>query len=201
MRQFDTFRSTVRWLVAVAAAAFVAAIPTRLASHHVAVGFPFTWLTRQEIVTFGEQPHSFSLSLLLLDIALVLAVFIALRLSRVKRTLKIAFGVIAVAIVVLLLAIILPELPTYRFAWVDAARSESNIQDAQIIDELGDTNGPYRLVKDIVGGVGKAFDFDLTFDGRSTNWTRPVSNHMWFVVSVFENRRGNQFAIVRKRRD
>ena len=81
MRPFHTFRSTVRWLVAIATAMFVAAIPTRLGSHDVAVGFPFTWHTRLEVVTLGEQPHSFSLSLLLLDIVLVLIVFIALRIG------------------------------------------------------------------------------------------------------------------------
>jgi hypothetical protein len=81
MRQFHTFRSTVRWLVAIAAAMLVAAIPTRLGSHDVAVGFPFTWHTRQEVITLGEQPHSFSFSLLLLDIVFVLAVFIALRIG------------------------------------------------------------------------------------------------------------------------
>lgn len=81
MGQFDTFRSVVRWLVAITAATFVAAIPTRLGMHYLAVGFPFTWRTRQEIVTSGEQPHSFSLWLLLLDIALVLVVLVLLRIA------------------------------------------------------------------------------------------------------------------------
>jgi len=67
--------------VAIVAATFVAAIPTRLSTHDLAVGFPFTWRTRQEIVTFGEQPHSFNLWLLLFDIALVLVVFVLLRIA------------------------------------------------------------------------------------------------------------------------
>lgn len=79
MRYFHRFRSLVRWLVTIAAATFIAAIPTRLSMHDLAVGFPFTWRTRQEIVTLGEQPHSFSLWLLLLDVALVLVVFVVLR--------------------------------------------------------------------------------------------------------------------------
>jgi len=81
MRQFDTFRSVVRWLLAITAATFVAAIPTRLSMHYLAVGFPFTWRTHQEIVSSGEQPHSFSLWLLLLDIALVVVVFVLLRIA------------------------------------------------------------------------------------------------------------------------
>ena len=79
MRQFHKFRSAVRWLVAIVAAALVAAIPTRLSMHNLAVGIPFTWRTRQEVVTSGEQPHTFTLWLLLLDIAIALAVFAMLR--------------------------------------------------------------------------------------------------------------------------
>ena len=78
-------------------------------------------------------------------------------------------------------------------------RAVGHIEDAEIVDELGDTNGPYILVRGIVGGVGKPFDFELTFNGRTTSWSQPVSNHMWFVATVFENRRGNQFAVIRKR--
>ena len=78
MRQFHTFRTVVRWLVAIVAAAFIAAIPTRLSSHDHAVGFPFTWYRLQEILTLGEQ-SSLSLRLLLLDIALVLAALVVLR--------------------------------------------------------------------------------------------------------------------------
>ena len=81
MRQFHQLRSTVRWLVAIAAATFVAAIPTPLSMHDLAVGIPFTWHTRQEIITLGEQPHSFTLWLLLLDIAIVLAVLTLLRIA------------------------------------------------------------------------------------------------------------------------
>jgi len=81
MQQFHTFRSVVRWLVAVAAATFIAAIPTRLSSHDLAVGIPLTWHTRQEVITLGEQPHTFSLWLLLVDIALVLVALVMLRIS------------------------------------------------------------------------------------------------------------------------
>ena len=62
-----------RTLVAIVAIV-IAAIPTRLGSHDVAVGFPFTWYTRQEVITFGEQPHTFSFLLLLSDIAIALLV-------------------------------------------------------------------------------------------------------------------------------
>jgi len=115
-----------------------------------------------------------------------------------KRSSKILLAVIALAIVGLMLAIIIPSLPSYHFASVNEARSFGHIEDAEIVDELGDTNGPYRLKGGVVGGVGKPFDFNLTFNGYTTNWSRPVSNHMWFVATIFENRRGNQFAIVRK---
>jgi hypothetical protein len=100
-------------------------------------------------------------------------------------------------------AMCLPEwLTAYPYKTVSAARAWGNweqVEDAKIVDELGDTNGPYRLLKSRVGGVGKPFDFDLSFRGTKTNWSQPVSNHMWFVVTVFENRHGNQFAVVRKR--
>jgi hypothetical protein len=79
MQQRYTFRSVVRWLVVIIAATFIAAIPTRLRSHDSAAGFPFTWYNLQEIFTLGEYALSFSLWLLLLDIALVLAAFVVLR--------------------------------------------------------------------------------------------------------------------------
>jgi len=108
-------------------------------------------------------------------------------------------GIIAIAVFALMLAIIIPSLPGYRFASVKEARLFSNIEDAKIVDELGDTNGPFTLVKSIVSGVGKPFDFDLMCGGRKISWTQPVTNHMWFVVTIFENRKGNQFAVIRKR--
>lgn len=98
-----------------------------------------------------------------------------------------------------MLALIVPSLPRYNFASVSEARAFAHIEDAEIVDELGDTNGPYRLKGGAVGGVGKAFDFNLTFNGYTTNWSRPVSNHMWFVATIFENRRGSQFAVIQKR--
>jgi hypothetical protein len=113
--------------------------------------------------------------------------------------LKILLAVIVLTIVALIVAIIVPSLPSYRFASVSEARAFSHIDGAEIVDELGDTNGPYRLKGGVVGGVGKPFDFALTFNGYTTNWSQPVSNHMWFVATIFENRRGNQFAVVRKR--
>jgi membrane protein required for beta-lactamase induction len=68
-------------MVAILAATFIAAIPTRLSSHDVAVGRPFRWHSRQEIITLGERLHNFSLGLLLLDVVLVLAVFVAVRIA------------------------------------------------------------------------------------------------------------------------
>ena len=50
LRTIYRFRSAVRWSVAVVGATLVAAIPTRLADHDSAIGFPFTWHTAQEIV-------------------------------------------------------------------------------------------------------------------------------------------------------
>ena len=111
----------------------------------------------------------------------------------------ICFGVFVAALASLVLAVIVPSLPYYKFASVNEARTFGHFEDAEIVDELGDTNGPYRFKRGVVGGVGKPFDFALTFDGRTTHWTRPVTNHMWFVAIIFENRRGNQFAVIRKR--
>ena len=67
--------------MAVVAATFIASIPTRVSMHDLAIGFPFTWHSRQEIVTLGEQSHSFSSGLLLLDVALALAVFVVARVA------------------------------------------------------------------------------------------------------------------------
>jgi len=109
-------------------------------------------------------------------------------------------SIIAIVVVAFVLATLLPEVLTrYQYHSVNEARSFGHIEGAEIIAEIGATNGPYRLVKGIVSGVGKPFDFDLKFNRGSTNWTRPISNHMWFVVTIFENRGGNQFAVIRKR--
>jgi len=71
----------------VVAALVVAAIPTRLGSHEVAVGFPFTWRTSQQIITLGQQPHTFSLLLLLFDFCIALLVLAAgATLLRIRRT-------------------------------------------------------------------------------------------------------------------
>lgn len=119
-----------------------------------------------------------------------------------KRTLKIVLAVVALVIVALIVAVIVPSLPSYHFASVSEARSFGHPEDAQIVDELGDTNGPYRLKGGVVSGrntFGQNFGFDLTFNGHTTNWNRLVSSNTWYVVTIFENRGGNQFAIVRKR--
>ncbi len=119
-----------------------------------------------------------------------------------KRSLKILLAVVAFVIVALIVAMIVPSLPSYHFASVSEARSFGHIEDAQIVDELGDTNGPYRLKGGAVSGrntFGENFGFDLTFNGHTTNCNRLVSSNTWYVVTIFENRKGNQFAIVRKR--
>ena len=118
------------------------------------------------------------------------------------RHLKILLAIVALVIVALIVAIIIPSLPSYRFASTGEARAFSHIEGAEVVDELGDTNGPYRLKGGVVSGrntFGKNFGFDLTFNGHTTNWNRPVSSNTWYVVTIFENRGGNQFAIVRKR--
>jgi hypothetical protein len=122
--------------------------------------------------------------------------------SRLKISSKIVFGSVIALFVLLMLAIIVPSLPRYSFASVSEARAFAHMEDAEIVDELGDTNGPYRLKGSRVSGrntYGKNFDFDLTFNGHRTNWNRLVSSNTWYVVTIFENRRGNQFAVVRKR--
>jgi hypothetical protein len=122
--------------------------------------------------------------------------------SRLKISSKIVFGSVIALFVLLMLAIIVPSLPRYSFASVSEARAFAHMEDAEIVDELGDTNGPYRLKGSRVSGrntYGKNFDFDLTFNGHTTNWNRLVSSNTWYVVTIFENRRGNQFAVVRKR--
>ncbi len=119
-----------------------------------------------------------------------------------KRSSKIVLGSAIALFVLLMLAIIVPSLPRYSFASVREARAFAHMEDAEIVDELGDTTGPYRLKGSRLSGrntQGKNFGFDLTFNGHTTNWNRLVSSNTWYVVTIFENRRGNQFAIVRKR--
>jgi hypothetical protein len=119
-----------------------------------------------------------------------------------KRISKIAFGSVIALFVLLMLAIIVPSLPRYSFASVTEARAFAHMEDDEIVDELGDTNGPYQLKGSRVSGrntFGNNFYFDLTFNGHTTNWNRLVSSNTWYVVTIFENRRGNQFAVVRKR--
>ena len=106
----------------------------------------------------------------------------------------------ALLIIGLMVAIIVPSWPRYNLASVNEARSFSQMEDVEIVDEFGDTNGPYRLRGGVAGPVGKPFQFDLRFNGRTTNWSQPASNNTGFFVTIFENRRGSQFAIVRKRK-
>ena len=71
-------RTILKCSFLVFAAMVIAAIPTRLSSHDLAVGFPFTWHTRQEVITLGEQPLSLSFLFLLLDFTLALLALAAL---------------------------------------------------------------------------------------------------------------------------
>lgn len=65
-------RTLLRWSFLVVVAMVIAAIPTRVASHHVDIGFPFTWRTRQDVVSLDGIPlHSFSCIALVLDLAIV----------------------------------------------------------------------------------------------------------------------------------
>jgi hypothetical protein len=80
-------RTTIRWSVLVFAALVIAAIPTRLGSHDVAVGFPFTWHARQEIISLGQQPQSFSALLLLCDFGIALLVLaVIVKFVRMRQT-------------------------------------------------------------------------------------------------------------------
>ncbi len=113
---------------------------------------------------------------------------------------KIVVGsIVGLLIAGFLLAIIVPSLPRYNFVSVSDARTFAAIKYAQIVDELGDTNGPYRLKGYQVSGrntFGKNFGFDLTFNRHTTNWNRLVSSNTWYGVTIFENRSGNQFAVI-----
>lgn len=107
---------------------------------------------------------------------------------------------ITVAAIVFVLGLIVPELSSrYKFSSVKEARLSAYIEDAEVIDEIGDTNGPYRFVSGIVSGFGKPFDFELKCSGENIKWTQPGSSNTWFVVHVFENQKGNHFAVVMKR--
>ena len=77
-RLIAAVRIFLRWILLAVAALAIAAIPTRVASHHVAVGIPFTWRTSQVVATVGEQPRTFSFLLLLLDFAMALLTFSAI---------------------------------------------------------------------------------------------------------------------------
>jgi hypothetical protein len=80
-------RNALNWSVLVVAALLIAAVPTRISSHNVAVGFPFTWHTRQEIVTLGEQPHTFSAFFLFCDFGIALVVLaLVVKFFRTRQT-------------------------------------------------------------------------------------------------------------------
>src|SRR6267142_744770 len=83
----DNYYPVLRWLLRLVAAILIANIPTRLSMHDLAVGVPFTWQTRQEIVSVGQHPHSFSLILFILDVGVCLLV-----LSLLIRLAKRAFS-------------------------------------------------------------------------------------------------------------
>ena len=77
---------------------------------------------------------------------------VAIHVSRLKRISKIVFGSVIALFVLLMLAVIVPSLPRYSFASVTEARAFAHMEDAEIVDELGDTNGPYRLKGSRVSG-------------------------------------------------
>ena len=80
-------RTILKWSFLVFAALLIAAIPTRLGSHDVAVGFPFTWHARQEIITLGQQPQSFSALLVLCDFGIALLVLAVIaKFVRMRHT-------------------------------------------------------------------------------------------------------------------
>ena len=108
-----------------------------------------------------------------------------------KRTLKIVLAMVALAIVGLVVAVVVPSLPSYHFASVSEARSFGHFDDAEIVDELGDTNGPYRLKGGVGGGSQQAsFDFDLTFDLTSTTWRVPASRRAFLPIVFNANSNG-----------
>lgn len=116
-----------------------------------------------------------------------------------KRNLSTVVGsTIALAAAGLVLAAIVPSCRFYDIASVKEARSWGPTQNADIVVELGDTNGPFRLKGGAGGGAWKSVSIQLRLNGRTTNWSVPASNNTGFVVTKFENRRGNEFAIVRK---
>jgi hypothetical protein len=97
-----------------------------------------------------------------------------------------------------MIAVIVPSKQRNSFANVSEARSFGQIEGAEILEEVGDTNGPFRLKRIVSGGVGSPFDLDLTVNGRTVSRSYPGSNRVTYIVTVFENDRGNQFAIIKK---
>lgn len=71
-------RTLLRWSSLVVVAMLIAAIPTRLSSHDVAVGFPFTWHTRQEVVSLGNSLRNFSYVALILDLVIAVLALTAI---------------------------------------------------------------------------------------------------------------------------
>lgn len=76
--------TALKWGLLVASALVIAAIPTHLSSHDIALGVPFTWHTRQEVAKLGPQPDSFNAAMLLADFWIALLVLSAV--SRLIRT-------------------------------------------------------------------------------------------------------------------
>ena len=116
---------------------------------------------------------------------------------KINRNL-VAGSVLGLAVIGFVAAAILPSLRLYDIPSVNEARLWGHLQDVRIVVELGDTNGPFRLRGGAGGGAGKPFHLDLRLNGGTNTWSQPASNNTGFVVTIFENRRGNDFAIVRK---
>ena len=117
-----------------------------------------------------------------------------------KRMISWPVRILAILFIVLLYgAIALPCFKTHTYNTAADARVWGHIADAVIRDEIGDTNGPYKFSGAMVSGLGKPFAFDLRCGGQTIHWSQPASTNTWFVVTVFKNRAGNQFAVIRKR--
>lgn len=116
---------------------------------------------------------------------------------KLRTTIIVAAAMLVFVFVVI--AMIVPSLPRYEFESIREATSFEQRNGDIIEDQFGDTNGSYRLKSAIVGGrLDTNFSFSATFDGRTTNWSRPRPNGVHFRATIFENRRGNQFAVVTK---
>jgi hypothetical protein len=79
--------TVLKWSLLIVAAVIIAAIPTHLSSHDVALGVPFTWHTRQQVVTLGPQPQSIRVVPFLADFSIsFLALSVLASLFRTRAT-------------------------------------------------------------------------------------------------------------------